>query len=163
LDQSSNPFAVVVKAHLYTKYSKDEPEKRYKIKWQLTRSLYERGYSKQDVLNLFRFIDWVMTLPEEFSHQFNVQIAEYEEEQKMRYITSVERIGMQKGALQAIRENILDILQARFENISLPQALVEMVNSINDSALLKRLLQQSIFVESVQTFEQQLAEATGAQ
>ena len=167
LDKNPNPFAFVVKAHLYAKHTKDEPEERYKQKWRLTRSLYERGYSKQDVLNLFRFIDWVMTLPEEFSRQFNVQIEEYEEKQKMRYITSVERIGIQKGirqgALQAVRENILDILQARFQNVPLPQVIVEMVNSIHDSTLLKRLHQQSIFVESVQTFQQQLAEATAAQ
>ena len=97
----------------------------------------------------------------------------------MRYITSVERIGIQKGiqlgiqqgvqrgqkqgALQAVRENILDILQVRFQNEPLLQPVAQMVNSINDSALLKRLLQQSIFVESVQTFQQQLAEATAAQ
>ena len=89
----------------------------------------------------------------------------------MRYITSVERIGMQKGiregvkqgALQNARESVLEVLQTRFQNEPLLQPVAQMVNSINDSTLLKRLLQQSIFVESVQTFQQQLAEAKSAQ
>ena len=97
----------------------------------------------------------------------------------MRYITSVERIGMQKGiqlgiqqgvqrgqkqgALQNARESVLEVLQVRFQNEPLLQPVAQMVNSINDSTLLKRLLQQSIFVESVQTFQQQLAEAKSAQ
>ena len=120
-----------------------------------------------------------MTLPEEFSRQFNVQIEEYEEKQKMRYITSVERIGIQKGiqlgiqqgvqrgqkqgALQAVRENILDILQARFQNEPLLQPVAQTINSVNDSALLKRLHRLSILVESLQAFEQKLVSATGAQ
>jgi len=32
-------------------------------KLRLIRRLYERGYARQDVLELLRFIDWVLTLP----------------------------------------------------------------------------------------------------
>ena len=163
LDKSDNPFSVVVKAHLYTKYTKNKPQQRYKIKWQLTRNLYERGYSKQDVLNLFRFIDWVMALPKELTRQFNEQVDEYEEEQKMRYITSIERLGMERGVVQSTRENVLEVLQTRFQNVSLPQSMVQTVNSIDDSALLKKLFRHSILVESLNKFEQELAEVTNGQ
>jgi hypothetical protein len=27
-------------------------------KWSLTRMLYERGYGREQIINLFRFIDW---------------------------------------------------------------------------------------------------------
>jgi len=178
LDKSDNPFAIVVKAHLYTKYTKHKPQQRYNMKWQLTRSLYERGYSKQEVLNLFCFIDWIMSLPKELTQQFNQQIADYEEGQNMRYITTVERggiekgiklgiqqgmqKGVQKGTTQTKREDILGVLQLRFPNISLPTFIVQQVNSIDDAALLKKLFNLSVLVESVAKFEKKLAQVTNA-
>jgi hypothetical protein len=57
LKQSDNPFALIVMAHLYTKDTKHKPQERFEFKWRLTRSMYERGYSKQKILSLFRFID----------------------------------------------------------------------------------------------------------
>lgn len=40
----------------------------------------------------------------------------------MPYITSVERIGIQKGMLQNAREAVLDALEARFATV--PSAVV---------------------------------------
>jgi len=100
LEASQNPFAVVVMAHLYTKQTKHKPNERFELKWRLTRMLYERGYSKQDVLSLFRFIDWMMALPPELEQQLEGKMIAYEEEQKVPYITSIERIGIQKGLKQ---------------------------------------------------------------
>jgi len=64
LETSRNPFAVVVMAHLKAQETQDDPEARKAAKWQLLRRLYEQGYARVDILNLFRFIDWVMGLPE---------------------------------------------------------------------------------------------------
>jgi len=63
----------------------------------LTRQLYERGYNREDVINLFWFIDWVIQLPEGLELKFWQTVQQYEEETKMPYITSVERLGIQKG------------------------------------------------------------------
>ena len=161
LEASRNPFAVVVMAHLQTQETRHEPDKRFEFKWQLIRSLYERGYSKEDVRQLFHFIDWIMKLPEELEERLDQRIAVIEEEQKMPYITGIERRAMQRGVLQTTRENLIEVLKARFENVSLPETLVEMLKAINDSAILKRLLRHSATVESVPAFEQRLAEVTG--
>ena len=128
LEESNNPFAVVVMAHLQTKETRHKPEQRLEFKWKLIRSLYERGYNKEDVRQLFHFIDWIMKLPEELTRQLKERITEYEEEQKMPYITTMERRGIEKGALKNGRENIILVLQARFGNIS--QTLVQQVNAI---------------------------------
>ena len=56
-----NPMAVVVAAHFAAMATRGDEDKRFNLKWQLTRTLYERGYSKQEILNLYRLIDWVMT------------------------------------------------------------------------------------------------------
>ncbi|CDH44692.1 hypothetical protein BN874_1840005 [Candidatus Contendobacter odensis Run_B_J11] len=36
----------------------------------LARSLYRRGYPRQEILELFRFIDWVLALPEFLEDQW---------------------------------------------------------------------------------------------
>ena len=62
-------------------------------KLRLVKRLYELGYSRSEVLNLFRFVDWVMILPEGLKRTFWDELKTYEEERKMPYITSVEEIG----------------------------------------------------------------------
>jgi hypothetical protein len=47
------------------------------LKWEITRRMYERGYSKQDVLELFRLIDWLLHLPEEQRIKFRQELIEY--------------------------------------------------------------------------------------
>jgi hypothetical protein len=60
LEQNRNPFATVVMAHLKMMDTKKNPEQRKEWKLRLIRRLYEAGYRRQDVLNLFRFIDWLI-------------------------------------------------------------------------------------------------------
>jgi predicted transposase YdaD len=49
------------------------------------------------VVNLFRFIDWVMILPEGLNREFWNELKQYEEERRMPYITSVEELGFERG------------------------------------------------------------------
>ena len=103
LEASRNPFAVVVMAHLKALETQADVLARKAAKWQLLRRLYEQGYPRVDILNLFRFIDWVLGLPEEQEEALWQEIAEYEEAKHMPYVTSVERIGMRKGLAQGER------------------------------------------------------------
>jgi hypothetical protein len=57
LEQSDNPVAVVIAAHLAAQKTARDMEHRLQVKWGLTRRLYERGYSKKAVLELYRLID----------------------------------------------------------------------------------------------------------
>jgi len=50
----------------------------------------------EDVINLFRFIDWIMGLSEEMEESFWAEMHQYEEGGKMEYVTSVERIGIKR-------------------------------------------------------------------
>jgi len=47
-----------------------------------------------------------MALPSALEQQFEDSLAEYEEEQKMTYITSIERSGIKKGIQQGIMQNL---------------------------------------------------------
>ena len=98
-------------AHLKALETQEDAAARKAAKWQLLRRLYEQGYARADILNLFRFIDWVMGLPEELEEALWQEIHEYEEAKRMPYVTSVqrigERIGEQRGEQRGERKGLL--------------------------------------------------------
>jgi hypothetical protein len=106
LEASANPFAIVVLAHLQTRATRTAPEARLHGKMRLVRHLYGRGYQREDVLELFRFIDWVMALPAELERRFRDELTRLEAEIHMPYITSIERMGIEKGIQQGIEQGI---------------------------------------------------------
>lgn len=92
-----NPAAVIIEAHIAAQDSGSEPKSRQQLKWRLTRQLYDWEYRKQDILELYRLIDWLMVLPEELELEFQQQVVNYEQEKAMPYVTSIERFGLAKG------------------------------------------------------------------
>jgi hypothetical protein len=97
LERDPNPFAAVVLAHLKALETQHDPEARRVWKVRLIKGLYERGLDQEDIRRLFRLIDWMMTLPKDLERAFWAEIEEFEEDRKMPYITSVERLGIEKG------------------------------------------------------------------
>ena len=110
LEKDPNPFALVVMAHLKTKATRRNATERLAWKVKLVRQLYERGYEREDVLELFRFIDWLLVLPTKMTKSFRQRIEAIEQESKMDYVTSIERLGRQEG----LREVILAQFEEKF-------------------------------------------------
>ena len=106
LEESGSPFAIVVMAHLKAMGTRTDAEERYYWKLRLIRSLYTRGYGRDDILELFRFIDWIMVLPEAMEESLSIDIERLEKERKMPYVTSIERIGMKKGEQKGLRKGL---------------------------------------------------------
>jgi hypothetical protein len=155
LEASRNPFATVVMAHLKALETRVQRRRRKEAKLLLTKRLYEQGYQREDVINLFKFIDWVMSLPAELEQEFQQELSQYEEEKRMPYVTSVERMGIEKGILQGTlqkgREDVVDVLEIRFKNI--PSSLADAINQITDTAVLKNLHRQAIILGSLPEFQ----------
>jgi hypothetical protein len=114
LEANDNVFAIVVMAHLKTRATRRDPESRLKWKMRLIRRLYEGGYERQDVLELLRFIDWLLRLPPELERQIKDELTELETERKMRYVTSFERMGREEGFLQGEASLLRLLLNRRF-------------------------------------------------
>lgn len=96
--EDTNPFAVVTAAHLLTQRTKGDHEARYLAKRRLTRLLYERGWNKPRVLDLFFIIDALLQVPDYLNQRLWQEITTWEEEDyDMRYISSIERIGEARG------------------------------------------------------------------
>lgn len=105
LEASRNPFSLVVLAHLAAKNTRDGGERR-EWKLRLVRLMYNRGYAKTDILELFRVIDWIVRLPAILEQEFMRSLEKFEQEQAMPYITSVERMGIEKGIEQGIEQGM---------------------------------------------------------
>ena len=156
LEASMNRFALVVMAHLKAQESKDGvARKGWKLR--LVRLMYPRGYAREDILELFRVIDWLLCLPDDLEREFMHELMAFEEQAKMRYVTSVERIGRQDGwqegrqegrqeGLNSERQLLLRLVRRRFgavvversgallERIAEPAALEELGEVLLDGA-----------------------------
>ncbi|MEC4818417.1 MAG: transposase [Scytonema sp. PMC 1069.18] len=148
LEQNTNPFAVLVMAHLRTQATTQNPQGRLQWKLSLIRQLYESGYTKDNIVQLFRLIDWMMALPKDLELMFDTLINRYEEEKKMPYITSVERVGM----LKVRREVVIDALVTRFGEV--PPEVVSQIENLYDLPVLKQLFKQAITISSIEEFQQ---------
>lgn len=166
LEASDNPFAMMVMAHLKTQATSANMEERQQWKRLLFRLLLSKGYSREQVVNLFRFVDRMMSLPQELEEQLTTEIIETREERQMPFMSQFEEIaqekgieqGLERGTLRTQRENTLAILEVRFGEV--PPEVVEAVNGIEDIPTLKQLLRQAIAIASVAQFQQLLNEVS---
>ncbi len=114
LEADPNPFALATAAHLLAQTTRKDPQARLAGKLALTRRLYQRGWTKPEVLDLYEFIDWLLALPEALEDAFLDEIHELEESTNMRYISSAERIGMRRGTQLGIQQVLRWQLSQRF-------------------------------------------------
>ena len=101
---SDNTFAIVTAAHVLTQRTQKNAEERYQVKWQLVRSLYERKWSKQRIIDLFSVIDWMMYLPEELTQKLRQDIEILEEKETVKYVTSIQRLIIGEAEQRAKQE-----------------------------------------------------------
>jgi len=164
LEAAVNPFGPIVMAHLKALTTPKASTERFDWKLSIIKRLYEMGYGRDDIWNLYRFIDWIMVLPEELNRKLHNEIIKYEEvKKKMPHITTAEKIGMEKGIQQGIqqgvqrgilekaREDVVEILEARFELVS--GSIVKTINGIDDPSVLKMLLKKAATVDSLEEFK----------
>jgi len=106
LEASLNPFGIIVVAHLKTLETKKDSQSRLDWKKRLAKALYLKGFSREDIMNLYRFLDWLMVLPKELEIEFQEDMKTFEEGMKVAYITSAERIGIEKGMQEGMQKGI---------------------------------------------------------
>jgi predicted transposase YdaD len=110
-------------------------------KMRLVRQIYESGYNEEQVVNLFKFLDWVLALPKSLDDEFWTELKAYEEERQMPYITSVERIGYERGQKEGRAEGRVEerrslisfLLQQKIGAV--PQALNDRLSPLSPDQL----------------------------
>ena len=93
---ATNPFAVVAMAQLVAHQRTKKPVRQAR-KRELIKLLYEHRYSRDDVLQLLRFIDWMIRLPDDLELALRQEVIAYEGENQMPYVMSWERFAEERG------------------------------------------------------------------
>jgi len=151
LEADRNPFATVVMVHLRTLETKNDRKARKVYKLALIKRLYEQGFSREDIINLYNLIDWMMTLSKDLEREFQQELNKYEEEKNMPYITSIERSGRLKGE----QNMIIQLLNYRFGEID--PLVIQQVRRLTSKKLTE--LGKAIFNLSTVTDLQQWLES----
>jgi hypothetical protein len=150
LEVDPNPFALVVLAHLKTLETRRSPADRYAWKLRLVKGLYDRGMGAEEIRQLFRFIDWIMELPEEREGRFWQEITTYQREKVMPFVTIAERVGREKGIeegkalgrseglLEGTLKGIESCLELKFGVAGLE--LMPDIREIHDHVVLEKVL-----------------------
>jgi hypothetical protein len=152
LETSDNPFALAILAHLETQKTRKNAFMRFESKLRFTRSLYIREWSRDKIIELFHFIDWILWLPNDLEDKLWVEINKIEEEGKMPYISSVERIGYRRGLDEGRIEYIglglslkfgddASLLMASIREIQDPDQLLRIMNAILTSCGIEEIRQ----------------------
>ena len=158
LEASTNPFATVVMAHLAALETSGDRPKRLRQKLALVRRLYSMGFERSEVLNLFAFIDWMLTLPLDLETEFKRSVEQLEAEQRMQYITSFERIGIEKGKQSVLIKAISLGVKLKFGDRG--QNLLPEIESISDVDLLETILETIDTANTVEELRQVYQRAT---
>lgn len=101
---SFSPTAIGVLAHLRLLETKRDLKRRLHWKLTLTKRLYQSGRSKREIIDLYLFLDWLIFLPQDFQQSYNAEMTHFEEERKMKYVSSIERQGIEKGLQQGLQQ-----------------------------------------------------------
>lgn len=153
LEENPNPFAVVVMAHLQTMATSPKAVARRDAKFRLTRLLYERNYTRKKIVDLLRFIDWIMVLTPRLESEYIEAIDEFEEQYKMKYVTSFERRGQEKGRLlgleEGLEQSVIRVLTRRLGDV--PEELREKIEDASITQL-EILLDEAAVAADLETF-----------
>jgi flagellar biosynthesis/type III secretory pathway protein FliH len=120
------------------------------------KGLFEHGWSQFEVARLFRLLDWLMALPEAMEPIFWQEIKQFQEEKKMPFVTTPEKIGRaeglkigreegrlegrQEGRQEGLRNAVQIALESRFGGASKP--IEEGLARVNDEGALRSFLQE---------------------
>lgn len=159
LEAHPNPFAILVMAYLKAKELRNDPKGRYSWKVRFFRGLFDHGWSRQLILDVFHKIDWFLALPEDLEIKFRQESAQIEGEKHMPYVTSIERLakkegreegrveGRIEGQSEGLQAAICEALEEKFGVAG--ESIADRAESISDLTELRRLLRVIVRAASV--------------
>lgn len=155
LEQSTNPIAKVIQAHLAALVSKGSTDLKFREKLRLVKNLYSLGYTRDIIIDIYEFINYTISLPDKLEGILINEIKRHESEVKMPYITSIEKRAIKQGIEQGIEQGVqLMFLDALNEYCSagIPQGVQERVEKATMKELrqwFKEILEEKFNIEEL--------------
>lgn len=115
LEASPNPFALVVLAHLFTKETKNDQERRRAFKLRLTLLLARRNYTREQIGRIFEVLDWMMRLEPEQAIIYKQEVAALREDNEMSaYVNTFQMVAKWEGIREGAERVLRSLLTRRF-------------------------------------------------
>jgi hypothetical protein len=173
-ERFGNPFALLVAAHQAALKTRSNAAERCAARFRLVRYLYRGGLERDQVLHLFRLIEWLTQLPSDWQLRFEAELAKFEGKEQVMTSESLLSVievraiekgreegrekgreegrekGREEGLEQGRRQGILDALEARFGTLS-PEVRAK-VQTLVGEAPLRQALRRAITASSLQDF-----------
>lgn len=130
LAQDPNPFAMVVMAQLKTLELKTKSNQLLAWKLQLARLLRERQWAETKITGIFRFLDWVMALPEDLEIVFEEELEK--EENPMPYLSPMERRiekRIEQRVEKQVEQRVEKQIEQRIEKRTTLEVIVRLLNA----------------------------------
>lgn len=147
LENNDNPFAIATRIQLKKIEAGKDVDKRYNFKLNFTRELYRKGYSREKIIAVYKFIDFILVLPKPLAIKFKVEHEKIEEKRKMPYVTSNERLAKEEGAWESALDDVIEVIKLRFPDA--PYSVIEKVKYVDDIDKLKKLHRQAVVIKFI--------------
>ncbi len=153
-----NPFSLLVQAYLKTMETEGNDFLRYEWKKRFIGSLHDLGFNHQMLYNLFRFIEWIMELPEELENKLYLEIMEMKGEKDMSFMTIVEKKsiekgrkeGLQQGIKQGRQQAIIVALEVKFNELN--NEIIDLIKRVESLDDLDYLLEKAKLTKTLEAF-----------
>ncbi len=99
-------FKVLIYVHFEAKACANDDKNRFQGKFKILRYILSLGLQSEEVRQLIRFIDWAMQLPRELDKKLYRKLNKIEQEGKMQYVSSWERMWLEEGIEKGIEQGI---------------------------------------------------------
>lgn len=135
--QSDNPFAMVVLLQLAANDTRPDDQKRLLTKLEFFRCLHKHGWSIGNIMNMYQFLDTILSLSKQLEVQYIKQAKEIDQERNMNLTLTAERHGFEQGQVSGYQlgeAHILkNLLKLKFKEI--PKEYLEKIDNADVNTL----------------------------
>ena len=150
-----NPFALAALVQRGKFRAAGDAEARFRYKVAYARELIGRRYSRDWLLKLLRFMDYVLRLPAGLAERYQGELARLEEDCGMPFLTTFEQKaleqGIEQGIEQGLRQGIINALrqtlEVRFGDV--PESLLEGIEQTKTLEEVAAIHRQALTADSI--------------
>lgn len=121
LEASSNPIGIVILAQLASLEGRGNPDFRYKARYRLMRLMIDKGYEREQIMDLLAFLEQVLVLEDEMQDKLYVEFDEREKPKTPLFeiypVRKARKEGRAEGEIKTSRKLLETLLKKRFGTI----------------------------------------------
>ncbi len=148
--KSDNPFAMAVLLQLAAMNTRPDDKQRLATKLEYFRCLHKHGWNIEKSMNLYRFLDTILTLNQKFELEYIEKAKQIDQEFNMKLMSTIERYGYQQGEVHGYQQGeahlLINQLKVKFNEI--PEDYIDKINGA-DASTLERWGTNFVFANSL--------------